>query len=102
MIPSVRKKIDKAGFHFHATDDPPEVRQLMYKFIAGLDVSVEVVVARKIPNLYATKHNGKEAEFYADVLSHLIKNKMKMNQKLVLNIAQRANCTKNQNLDVAL
>src|ERR1035437_4434514 len=32
-IPSVQKKIAKGGFHFHATDDPPEVRERMFKFI---------------------------------------------------------------------
>ena len=102
VIPSVKKKVKKGGFYFHATDDPPEVRQKMFRFIRGLDVSMEVMVARKIPGLYATKHNGKEVEFYADVLSHLINNKLKMDRKLVLNIAQRANCTKHQNLEAGL
>lgn len=101
-IPSVAKKISKGGFFFHATDDPPEVRQIMFKWLAERSVSIEVIVARKIPALYATKHNGKEAEFYADLLSHLIKNKLKMDRKLVLNIAQRGNCTKNHNLTRAL
>ena len=101
-IPSVQKKIAKNGFFFHATDDPPEVRQIMFKFLAKLDVSLEVIVARKIEGIYARKHNGREAEFYADVLSHLIKNKLKMNRKLVLNIAQRGNCTSNHNLSIAL
>lgn len=101
-IPSVARKIKGGGFYFHATDDPPEVRQVMFKFLKEIDCSIEVVVARKIPRLYATKHNGKESEFYADVLSHLIKTKMKMNRRLVLNIAQRANCTKNHNLLAAL
>ena len=32
-IPSVQKKIAKGGFHFHAPDDPPEVRERMFKFI---------------------------------------------------------------------
>ena len=28
VIPSVKKKIGKGGYYLHATDDPPEVRQL--------------------------------------------------------------------------
>ena len=70
-IPSVQKKMVKGGFHFHATDDPPEVRERMFKFIKTVDCSAEIVVGRKIPSLFARKHNGRESEFYADLLSHL-------------------------------
>ena len=102
VIPSVQKRILKGGFFFHATDDPAEVRQIFYKYLRGLDCSIEIVVARKKPEIYAAKHNNKEAEFYADVLSHLIKNKLRMGHELVLNIAQRGNSTSNRNLQVAL
>ena len=33
VIPSVAKKIRNRGFFFHATDDPPEVREFFFKFI---------------------------------------------------------------------
>jgi hypothetical protein len=101
-IPSVLKKSQGKGFYFHATDDPPEVRERFFRFIEGLDCSIEVMVARKIPRLFLTKHNGKDSEFYADVLSHLLKNKLRLGQKLVLNIAERGNSTKNTNLELAL
>jgi hypothetical protein len=102
VIPSVNKRIAKGGFFFHATDDPAEVRHIFYKYLKELDCSMEVVVARKIPDIYANKHNHKEPEFYADVLSHLIKNKLKMGSELVLNVAQRGNSTSNRNLQMAL
>lgn len=102
VIPSVQKKIAKGGFYFHATDDPPEVRERMFKFIKIVDCSLEIVVGRKMPSLFLRKHNGKESEFYADLLSHLVKTKLKQNQKLVLNIAERGPSTKNANLDLAL
>ena len=101
-IPSVLKKSQGKGFYFHATDDPPEVRERFFRFIEGLDCSIEVMVARKIPRLFLTKHNGKDSEFYADVLSHLLKNKLRLGQRLVLNIAERGNSTKNTNLELAL
>ena len=63
---------------------------------------MEVMVARKIPDLYAAKHNNREVEFYADVLSHLMKGKLGLGRKFVLNIAQKGNCTKNHNLEFAL
>lgn len=102
VIPSIRKKIDSRGFYFHATDDPPEARQLFYKFISGLDCSLEMVVGRKIPAIYTKKHKGHEREFYSDVLSHLLKNKLMTDRTLVLNIASRGSSTSNKNLQAAL
>ncbi len=102
IIPSIRKKINKGGFFFHATDDPPEVREAMYKFIKTLDCSMEMVVARKIPGIFARKHNNQETEFYADILSHLLKNKMVSGHKFVLHVSRRANSTSNRNLQNAL
>lgn len=101
-IPSVAKKISKGGFHFHAKDDPPEVREAFFKLIRGRQVTFEAVVARKIPSIFHHKHHGKEPEFYADLLSHLIKNKLARPGRLVLNVAHRANSTSNTNLESAL
>ncbi len=101
-VPSIQKKIAKRGFYFHATDDPPEVRKLFYEFIKKIDCSFEAVVGRKIIELYERKHNGKETEFYADLLSHLLKNKLEMGNKLVLNISERGKSTRNVVLDRAL
>jgi len=101
-IPSIAKKISKGGFYFHATDDPPEVRERMFRLVKSLDCSLEMVVARKIPALFAKKHHSQGSEFYADMLSHLIKNKLKSGQRLVLNIADMGIPTHNTNLELAL
>lgn len=101
-IHSVRKKLDRGGFYFHATDDPPEIRERMFRFIHTLDCSLEIVVARKIPALFAKKHHSRDSELYADLLSHLIKNKLKTDQRLVLNIADRKASTRHANLELAL
>jgi hypothetical protein len=58
-----------------AKDDPPEVRERLFKWIRDTDCSLEMVVGRKIHALFARKHNGKDSEFYADLLSHLLKTK---------------------------
>lgn len=102
VIPSVKKKIDQGGYFFHATDDPPEVRMLVLRLIESLDCSFEMVVARKLPKLFAKNHHNMESEFYADLLSHLIKGKLKSGQRLVLNIAERGSSTRNANLTNAL
>ena len=101
-IPSIAGQIARDGYNLHAKDDPPEVREKFYRLIQGMNCSLEMMVARKIPALFAKKHGANESEFYADVLSHLLKNKLKLGEKLVLNIAARGNSTKNTNLERAL
>lgn len=101
-IPSIQKKINKGGYFFHAKDDIPEVREKFFRFIKTLNCSFEAVVARKVPDLYQNKHQGNEAWFYADLLSHLLKNKLTNHEKIVLNIASRGKSTKNHNLVLAL
>ena len=101
-IPSIEKKKNDKGFFFHATDDIPEVRERFFKFIKNLDCSFEAIVARKIPEIFEKKHHSNDAEFYADLLSHLLKNKFGKERKLVLNIAKRQNSTNNHNLNIAL
>lgn len=78
-IPSIEKKKTSYGYFLHAKDDLPEVKKMAFELIKSIDCSFEAVVGRKIPSLYENKHNGKEAEFYADLLSHLLKNKLNKN-----------------------
>jgi hypothetical protein len=100
-VPSVKKRTENGGYFFHAKDDLPEIRDRFIRFIKTIDCSFEAVVARKIPDLYISKHKSNEAYLYADLLSHLLKNKLEKHEKLVLNIASRGKCTKNANLDLA-
>lgn len=102
VIPSIKKKINTNGFYLHCTDDPPEVRMLFVKLIQEIDCSFEAVVLRKSIERFETRHKGKEEYFYADALSHLLKNKFESLNKIVLNIAERGKCTRNANLDIAL
>lgn len=97
-IPSILKRTQKDGFYFHAKDDVPEVKEKFFKFIKSIDLSFEAVVGRKIYNVFVNKHNANETEFYADLLSHLIKNKFEIGGKLILNVSQRGKSTKNNNL----
>ncbi|MFH0977651.1 MAG: DUF3800 domain-containing protein [Spirochaetota bacterium] len=101
-VPSIQKKAVKEGFFFHATDDIPEVRKIFFEFIKTIDCTFEAVVGRKIIGLYISKHNGKENEFYADLLAHLLKNKFQKERKMIINVAERGKSTRNTNLDFAL
>jgi hypothetical protein len=101
-IPSVVKRIEKGGFFFHACKDSDDVRTVFFHYLRDLKVEAEVVIARKIPSLFLLKHHGKDDEFYADVLSHLIKNRLKQPRRIVLNIAERGSSTRAKVLDAAL
>ncbi len=93
--------MQKTGYYLHATDDLPEVRKEMFDLMKTINCSFEAVVGRKSIELYETKHKGKEEYFYADLLSHLLKNKLAKNPKLVLHISERGKSTKNHNLELA-
>ncbi|WP_298763144.1 DUF3800 domain-containing protein [uncultured Polaribacter sp.] len=100
-VPSVLKKIKKTGYYLHATDDLPEVRKEMFDLMKTINCSFEAVVGRKDIERYETKHKGKEEYFYADLLSHLLKNKLTKHDKLVMHISERGKSTKNHNLELA-
>ncbi len=101
-VPSVVKKINSNGYYLHATDDLPEIRKEMFDLVKTINCSFEAVVGRKSIERYETKHKGKEEYFYADLLSHLLKNKLTKHPKLVLHISERGKSTKNHNLELAL
>lgn len=101
-IPSVVKRVAKGGFFFHACKDSDDVRTVFLHYLRDLKCEAEIVIARKIHSLFVNKHHGKDDEFYADVLSHLIKRRLKQPRRMVLNIAQRGSSTRAKVLDEAL
>jgi hypothetical protein len=101
-IGSINKKKKSYGFYFHATDDIPEVRKIFYEFIRSIDCSFEAIAGHKIPDLFIKKHNGNEKEFYADLLSHLLNDKLQLDCRIVLNVAQRGTSTRTENLELGL
>lgn len=69
-IPSVKKSL----LAFHAKDDCPEVRMQVFKALADLDFSVQVMVARKIEPMFRTRYQGSQDRFYEDLTSWLFEN----------------------------
>jgi hypothetical protein len=82
-IGSVEKKKKKHGFYFHATDDMPDVRMKFFELLNTLECSFDAVAGTKIPSLYVKKHNANPNEFYADLLSHLLYNKLLSENRMV-------------------
>lgn len=102
QVASVQKKVNNSGYYLHATDDIPEVRLKFLELILTINCSFEAVVSEKTIERYETKHKGREEYFYADLLSHLLKNKLSQDEKLVLHLSERGKSTKNHNLELAL
>jgi len=59
-------------------------------------------VARKSVDRYEQLHGGREENLYADLLSRLLKNKVKQDHRMVLTIAERGKTTRNATLASAL
>jgi len=102
VIPSVEKRIQSGGFFFHGCKDTPDVRSVFFRFIKELDCEAEIVVARKIEGMFEKRHQSDEKLFYAEVLSHLIKSRVKRKGKLILNVAERGSSTREKVLSQAL
>jgi hypothetical protein len=103
-FPSVMKSIDhgRHGFYPHAKNDPAELRNEFFKLMLDdINFSIQVVVGRKIPQIFERQHHSGQSEFYADLLSHLLKDKASI-EDLVVDVAERGSSTSNVNLQHAL
>lgn len=68
QIPSVAQP----GWYFHGSQDHPEIRAKFFEFLRRFDhFECNVVIGRKIPEIFMNKHNGKAEEFYFDLISKL-------------------------------
>ena len=101
-IPSVKKRMETGDFYFHACKDTPDVRTVLLHYLRNLPCEAEVVIARKIPALFEKQHHAREEEFYADLLAHLIKRRLKRAGTLVFNVAERGSSTREKVLGEAL
>lgn len=97
-IPSLKKSL----LSFHAKDDSPEIRQAVYKTIINLDFSAELIVARKIENIFNKKHHRKESEFYDDLITKLFQNKLHTSSLNEIYFAVRGSSIRQKPLEEAI
>lgn len=65
--------VSQPYWFLHAKDDHPEVRIQFFELIRQLEIiDCYIIVARKIPPLFHTKHNSNAKEFYFDVLYNML------------------------------
>jgi hypothetical protein len=73
-IPSVAA--DK-GWYVHARGDHPEIRAKFFELLRNLGgYKVHIAIAKKDLNIFNRKYNNNAAEFYFDVLHHLLNGKL--------------------------
>jgi len=97
-IPSLQKSL----ISFHAKDDAPEIRQAVYKAIVGLDFSAELIVARKIENIFNKTHDRKESKFYDDLITKLFENKLHTSSQNEVYFAVRGSRLRQKPLEDAI
>lgn len=86
-IPSVRKSLS----YFHAKDDAPEVRHMVYKAIKSMKFKSEFIVARKNEARFKSLHRGKESVFYDDMVTKLFETRTHISQASDIYFAVRGN-----------
>jgi hypothetical protein len=94
--------IEKTNRAFHAKDDAPEVRYLVYQCLAKLDFKAQFIVARKIESVFRDAFNGNEAAFYDHLISRLFTNVLHRHSHNTIFFAQRGTRTRQANLEHAI
>jgi hypothetical protein len=98
VIPSIQK----TNRAFHAKDDAPEVRYLVYQCLAGSEFKAQFVVARKIERVFRNSFHAREGEFYDHLVSRLFENVLHRHTHNRIYFAQRGSRTRQAQLEQAV
>jgi len=94
--------IVKSHRAFHAKDDCPEVRKLVYSALDKMDFGTQVIVARKIEDVFRNVHCSSQDRFYADLVSRLFSNQLHLSHNNTITFARRGNKAKQHSLRAAV
>ena len=86
-VPSLEKTLR----FFHAKDDCPEVRERVFKLIKTLDFKCQMVVARKIENVFIKVHKKNPNLFYDSLVTVLFQNQLHDMSTNTIYFATKAN-----------
>lgn len=86
--------IIKSQRAFHAKDDCPEVRKLVYSALEKMDFAVQVVVARKREQMFRDIHKNSPDRFYNFLVSNLFARQLHLSAENTIVFARRSNKTK--------
>ena len=94
--------ITKTNRAFHAKDDVPEVRHLVYQALLRLEFKAQFVIARKIERVFRNSFHSKEAEFYDHLVSQLFVNVLHRYTHNRIYFSQRGNRLRQAPLEQAI
>ena len=97
-IPSITKTLRA----FHAKDDSPEVRKLVYAALDKLEFGVQIVVGRKHVALFTSKHKSSQDLFYDDLVSHLFSRQLHLSTENTIIFARRGDKARQHALRAAV
>lgn len=97
-IPSVTKSLA----YFHAKDDCPEVRKIVFDLIKKMDFGAQFIVARKREHIFQNKYSGSQSKFYDDLVRMLFRNQLHLATNNNIVFARRGNSTRQQQLRAAV
>lgn len=97
-IPSMKK----TNIAFHAKDDVPEVRQMVFKLLKTLDFKAHFVVARKKERVFRNSFHANESEFYDYLISLLFENVLHRYTENRIYISQRGTRVRQERLEHAV
>ncbi len=87
---------------FHAKDDCPEVRHLVFKSIIELDFKAQFVLARKSEKLFRARLRGSEHKLYDELVSRLFQNTLHRYSRNRIYFSQRGSRKRQGPLEAAI
>lgn len=92
----------KTNRAFHAKDDCPEVRYLVFKRIAELDFKAQFIVARKIEKIFRNTFRRNEYLFYDYLVNRLFVNVLHRHSRIHIYFAKRGSGARQAPLEAAI
>ena len=97
-IPSIKKTLRA----FHAKDDCPEVRMMVYKTLANQNFGVQAIVARKIERMFRSRYKGSKDKFYQDLVVRLFENELHKSERNIIIFSKRGNKIQQHTMRLAI
>jgi hypothetical protein len=87
---------------FHAKDDRPEVRHLVFNLLRHLDFKAQFVVARKIERVFRNSFAASPSAFYDHLVMHLFSRVLHRHQRNHIYFAKRGSRSRQYPLQAAI
>lgn len=82
--------MEKTRRQFHAKDDLPEIRMLVFRSLAAMDFKVQIVVGRKVLPMFMKRFHGSTNEFYEDLVSKLFTDRLHLHERNLICFSARS------------